>query len=109
MIDTREDVCCDLTMKKDMDTDNYLLRIACSICHKMPRESLPNLKLIISPEFLWSSAASNYECSNLDAGFGGGPPHQTFSRNSFGYRRNQVYIQGREVRALGVTLSHFQK
>lgn len=92
-----------------MDIDNYLLRTACNICRKMSGESLPNLKLIISPKFLWSSAASNYECSNLDAGFGGGPPHQTFSRNSFGYRRNQVHIQGREDRELGVTHSHFQK
>lgn len=92
-----------------MDIDNCLLRTACNICHKMSRESLPNLKLIISPKFLWSSAASNYECSNLDAGFGGEPPHQRFSHNSFGYGRNQVYIQGHEVRALDVTHSHFQK
>jgi len=91
-----------------MDKDNYVFRTTCNICHKMSRESFQKLKLIISPKFLWSSAGSNYESSNLDAGFGGGHPLQRFSYNSFGYGRKQMYIQGCEVRALEVTLTYFR-
>lgn len=100
-MDTKEDSCCDLTI----DKDDLMLRTAYNICHKMWRESLHNLKLIISLKFTWNSADGGYGLSNLNGGFGGAPSHQMFSHNSFCYGRTQAYIAECEFRTLEVTLT----